>query len=203
MKCCCTSMDYKLWEGTIRYDKIYRLYFVDNIVSTDTLVDLYKEYVYEEKECITALEKELKEILGRLSVFRTSSGKKKVVASLEGLGFIKYCPFCGTKLPYSFDEDELRAAIWMDYGYEYSPYYYSAYYGDLDGVPVGLPKPKPLPKEFKSDAWWKNRGMDTKEGHIAWRKKFNAWLEKHPPEGMMVQRYVKIGDPFCVDGSNL
>ena len=198
-------MDHELRMGTICYDKIYRSYFIDNIVSTNTLVDLYKEYVCEEKECITALEKEIKKILGGVSAFKTSSGKKRMAVyfGLEQLGSINYCPFCGAKLPCAFDEDELRAAIWMDYGYEYSPYYYSAYYGDLEGVPVGLPKPKPLPKEFKSDAWWKNRGMETKEGHIAWRKKFNAWLEKHPPEGMMVQRYVKIGDPFCVDGSDL
>ncbi len=53
---------------------------------------------------------------------------------------MRYCPFCGAKLPDYSDkyDDELEKAV----GKEYC---------DI--------KPEDIPEEFKSDKWWKKRGL--------------------------------------------
>ena len=59
---------------------------------------------------------------------------------------IKYCPFCGSKLP-----DELYDKRYEFIGKELGKEYLS----DDDGNP---PK-KELPQEFQTDEWWKKRGL--------------------------------------------
>jgi hypothetical protein len=59
---------------------------------------------------------------------------------------ISYCPFCGAKLPNHLI-DERWSTILDELGPEYLP--------DDDCNP---PK-KELPPEFKSDEWWKKRGL--------------------------------------------
>ena len=59
---------------------------------------------------------------------------------------IKHCPFCGSKLPNNLI-DEKWNTILKEFGKDYL-------YDD-DGNP---PK-KELPKEFKTDEWWKKRGL--------------------------------------------
>lgn len=55
-----------------------------------------------------------------------------------------YCPYCGTKLPASLDgaKDEYRNELEKAVGKEYC---------DI--------KPEDIPEEFKSDEWWKKRGL--------------------------------------------
>ncbi len=60
---------------------------------------------------------------------------------------IEYCPFCGKKLPNDLDEE------WFDTIYEeLGPEY-------LEGPHAGTPPTKELPEEFKTDEWWKKRGL--------------------------------------------
>ena len=59
---------------------------------------------------------------------------------------IDYCPFCGAKLPENLI-DERWDTIMNELGPDYLP--------DDDGNP---PK-KERPEEFKTDEWWKKRGL--------------------------------------------
>jgi hypothetical protein len=59
---------------------------------------------------------------------------------------IPYCPFCGSKLP-KLLVDERWDTILRELGPDYLP--------DDDNNP---PK-KELPEEFRTDEWWKKRGL--------------------------------------------
>lgn len=59
---------------------------------------------------------------------------------------IKRCPFCGGNLPNDLI-DEKWNTIYKELGKDYLP--------DDDGNP---PK-RELPEEFKTDEWWKKRGL--------------------------------------------
>ncbi len=59
---------------------------------------------------------------------------------------INYCPFCGAKLPADLI-DEREETIILELGYDYL--------SDDNG---NQPK-KELPEEFKTDEWWKKRGL--------------------------------------------
>ena len=56
---------------------------------------------------------------------------------------IYYCPFCGAKLPIRLDPDD---CILEEYGEDYLRY-------------NNDPKYKAPPEEFKTDEWWKKRGL--------------------------------------------
>ena len=60
---------------------------------------------------------------------------------------IKYCPFCGTKLPETLDPDEY---ILKEYGEDYIRSSSDPQYKAL---------PEKIRKEFDSDEWWKKRGL--------------------------------------------
>jgi hypothetical protein len=78
---------------------------------------------------------------------------------------MNYCPFCGTKFPPDLG-DKWSAVIWEELGPEYliesqaefqkllCKHQGKEYVSDPD-----LPKAKPLPEEFKTDEWWKKRGL--------------------------------------------
>ena len=59
---------------------------------------------------------------------------------------IDYCPFCGKKLPPNLI-DERERVIQNELGIDYVP----SYSNEDDG--------KALPAEFKTDEWWKKRGL--------------------------------------------
>jgi hypothetical protein len=59
---------------------------------------------------------------------------------------IDYCPFCGAKLPKELI-DEREEIIRTELGLSYLP-------GDYGESPE-----KELPEEFKTDEWWKKRGL--------------------------------------------
>ena len=56
---------------------------------------------------------------------------------------IDYCPFCGAKLPTQLDPEDY---ILQEYGEDYLRY-------------TSDPEYKAPPEEFKSDEWWKKRGL--------------------------------------------
>ena len=58
---------------------------------------------------------------------------------------ILYCPFCGTKLPSSLDEVDMEPFLRKEYGWTDN---------DCWGYPM-----RELPEEFKTDEWWKKRGL--------------------------------------------
>ena len=60
------------------------------------------------------------------------------------LGSLWYCPWCGTKLPKELG-DEWVDTLYHEYGLK------SPCEGDEDADKV--------PEEFKSDKWWKKRGL--------------------------------------------
>jgi hypothetical protein len=76
-----------------------------------------------------------------------------------------YCPFCGKKFPPDLVE-KWSDVIWEELGPEYlieseaeaqkslCEFQEREYVPDLD-----LPEAKPLPEEFKTDEWWKKRGL--------------------------------------------
>jgi hypothetical protein len=57
-----------------------------------------------------------------------------------------YCPFCGKKFPNDLN-DEYWDTIIKEVGAEYYP------------TDENYDKNKPLPGEFKTDEWWKKRGL--------------------------------------------
>ncbi|GHS92708.1 hypothetical protein AGMMS49949_05170 [Alphaproteobacteria bacterium] len=64
---------------------------------------------------------------------------------------MNYCPFCGTKFPESLSET-FYDVLKKEYG---AKYLISTGKTIFDTVPAE----KPLPREFRTDAWWKKRGL--------------------------------------------
>lgn len=60
---------------------------------------------------------------------------------------IDYCPFCGEKLPVNLI-DTREQVIQKELGIDYVPSYST--FDNLDAM---------LPEEFKTDEWWKKRGL--------------------------------------------
>ena len=58
---------------------------------------------------------------------------------------IDYCPFCGKKLPKKLDDDDMDPYLMKEYGWTEE---------DCWGYPR-----RELPPEFKTDEWWKKRGL--------------------------------------------
>jgi hypothetical protein len=78
---------------------------------------------------------------------------------------MQYCPFCGTKFPPDLG-NKWSTIVWEELGPEYlieSRAEFQKFLCKHQGkeyVPdPDLPKAKPLPKEFKTDEWWKKRGL--------------------------------------------
>ena len=58
---------------------------------------------------------------------------------------IDYCPFCGTKLPRGLRGMDMEPFLRKEYGWTDD---------DCWGHPM-----RELPEEFKTDEWWKKRGL--------------------------------------------
>jgi hypothetical protein len=78
---------------------------------------------------------------------------------------MQYCPFCGAEFPSDLGE-KWSDVIWEELGPEYLIESRAAFQKLLckhqgkEYIPdPDLPKAKPLPKEFKTDEWWKKRGL--------------------------------------------
>jgi hypothetical protein len=76
-----------------------------------------------------------------------------------------YCPFCGTKFPPHLAE-EWSEVIFEELGPEYLIESEAVFQKSVckrqgrEYVPdPDFPKAKPLPAEFKTDEWWKKRGL--------------------------------------------
>ena len=82
------------------------------------------------------------------NIIYSPSNRTYSVASIGGWypSVIYYCPFCGAKLPEDL-YDKKYEIIKAELGSEYLP--------DSDGNP---PK-KELPPEFRTEEWWKKRGL--------------------------------------------
>ncbi len=59
--------------------------------------------------------------------------------------WMAYCPFCGKKLPKELDDDDMDPYLMKEYGWTED---------DCWGYPR-----RELPEEFKTDEWWKKRGL--------------------------------------------
>jgi len=59
--------------------------------------------------------------------------------------WMEYCPFCGKKLPKELDDDDMDPYLMKEYGWTED---------DCWGYPR-----RELPDEFKTDEWWKKRGL--------------------------------------------
>lgn len=57
---------------------------------------------------------------------------------IDALQKIYYCPWCGSKLPKALDDK------WLD---------------DLKKLGFKDPNKQQIPEEFKTDEWWKKRGL--------------------------------------------
>lgn len=62
---------------------------------------------------------------------------------LDAADVLYYCPWCGKELPRSL-RDEYFEILEKEYG--------------LDNYDID-DNPEQIPEEFKSDEWWKNRGL--------------------------------------------
>jgi hypothetical protein len=74
---------------------------------------------------------------------------------------MSYCPFCGTEFPPDLVEkwaqvilEELGPEYLVEFETNYQKSIRKNYVPDPD-----LPEAKPLPEEFKTDEWWKKRGL--------------------------------------------
>ncbi|MDR1366830.1 MAG: hypothetical protein LBJ13_02910 [Puniceicoccales bacterium] len=74
---------------------------------------------------------------------------------------MSYCPFCGTEFPPDLAEkwaqvivEELGPEYLIEFEIHYLKLTTKNYVPDPD-----LPEAKPLPEEFKTDEWWKKRGL--------------------------------------------
>jgi len=69
------------------------------------------------------------------------------MGSWEDIGvlWMEYCPFCGKKLPKELDDDDMDPYLMKEYGWTED---------DCWGYPR-----RELPDEFKTDEWWKKRGL--------------------------------------------
>jgi hypothetical protein len=96
------------------------------------------------KHCCENLEKFVSE--GEISLFFSSRerfyGINYKPRTGGGIQLIEYCPWCGTKLPKNLI-DEYAELVFDELG--------------LD--PLDTNYNKKMPKEFKTDEWWKNRGL--------------------------------------------
>ncbi|GHS92696.1 hypothetical protein AGMMS49949_05130 [Alphaproteobacteria bacterium] len=79
-------------------------------------------------------------MIGSNPIVRCFFLKNRVCFS-EGCTEIVYCPFCGTKFPDRLDK-ELTKILREEYGLDSWRDY------------------KKAPKEFHTDAWWKNRKLE-------------------------------------------
>ena len=61
----------------------------------------------------------------------------------HAIQLIKYCPWCGAKLPKELS-DEWFKILEKEYGIE---------------CPLSNEEKHKIPKEFKTDEWWKKRGL--------------------------------------------
>ncbi len=175
---CCSQMRDSIKDPNcaIKYDPVYREYYTQTVVDGDAFVKLYKDYqlpnysyTYGQSSrdfFIQFLDRE----------FYDKEGNN--ILKVGWVDSIEWCPFCGKKLPKVL-EIEWQYTIDMDYGYEYEPGY--EYNWKNDRIDKTLnPPPKPLPEEFKSDKWWKDRRLNTKQGWKDWVKRFNKWKEDTP-----------------------
>jgi hypothetical protein len=78
---------------------------------------------------------------------------------------IEYCPFCGTKFPCDLNEkwcEVIRTELGEDYLPD-SKVEFEKFLCEKTGEKYmpdpNRPIPKSLPKEFKTDEWWKKRGL--------------------------------------------
>ena len=77
--------------------------------------------------------------------YTISAPRALVKKNIVWLGYrVDFCPFCGTKLPKDLTE-EWFDILEKEYGLD-DPYYYPE-------------QKKLIPEEFKTDEWWKKRGL--------------------------------------------
>ena len=76
----------------------------------------------------------------RYGLLRYSGNWKNI-----SIGDLYYCPFCGKKLPEELYDSDMDDILQKEYGWTKE---YCAQY----------PRPE-LPEEFKTDEWWKKRGL--------------------------------------------
>lgn len=89
---------------------------------------------------------------------------------------IFYCPFCGKKFPESLYDIRMDVLL-KEFGV------------------TGRSKqerllPYKVKKEFSSDAWWKNRKLNTEKGLRYWKLDFNHWLDEHPDAQKYCSYYI-------------
>lgn len=182
MKNCCSTFKERIgnWVG---YDPIYRQYFLQKSIEDGPFVNCFDHFSDEEKkDCYYEEVKPDK--------FYTKSELKKSEINRILLNacsvVLDFCPWCGEKLPPALDDD-YPCALLMEWGNVWKskyPWWYRSHWNEICLQGPKNPFPRGFPKEFKSDAWWKNRGLETKEGLRKWRKHFNEWLTLNPEAGV-------------------
>ena len=158
---------------------IARVFSFEPSIDNEKLLELFKSTIGGDVPCKSKEMQYFAKFLQRTDL-HIHDNKEKLYF-LSYLYDLKYCPFCGKELPKSLRHEFYRC-IYMDYGREYLPDFYTTYCNPLeDRYRIKeCPFPKPLPEEFKSDAWWKNRKLDTKKGYEAFERKWDKWTEEHP-----------------------
>ena len=75
--------------------------------------------------------------------YRISAPKALMKKNMRWLGYnVKFCPFCCIKLPKDLTDEWCEI---LDDDYDINPY--------------DEPQKKRMPAEFKTDEWWKKRGL--------------------------------------------
>ena len=177
----CCHFDIDVNSGVIIYFPVNRAYCFEPPIDNEKLLDLYKIFVMRDKPCTTREERNIVKLLN-ITDYRKTDKSEKLYFNTERI-CLKYCPYCGKKLPPTLN-DEYFMCIDMDYGPEYLPGYANRFWSPRDNMlfKAGFPEPKPLPDEFKSDEWWKKRGLKTEKDCVALRRKYYKWCKQHPTD---------------------
>lgn len=178
---CCSAMGVCITRPgfAVRYNPVFREYYIQTFLTGQSLIEIFKNFgLRDDDDIYCSYENSGKEFFMPFLRMCFCYDQERKNSNKGYIRKLKWCPFCGKKLPEVL-EDEWMYAIIIDYGCEYMPKYKELWdKGILDKTYA--PQPQSLPKEFTSDKWWKNRRLNTKQGWKNWVEKVNKWLDENP-----------------------
>ena len=178
MKTCCITFKSEI-GGWIGYDPIYRLYYLQQKLEDGPFINSFDHFSDEEREICGYEEIKPYKVYSRRKI--KEWGIERILLNRLSL-VLDFCPWCGGKLPLALDDD-YTCALFMSWGNVWKnkyPWWCRNRWNEINLYGPKNPFPKGFPEEFKSDVWWKNRDLETKEGLKKWRKSFNEWLKQNP-----------------------
>lgn len=178
MKFCCSTFRGQIGKW-VAYDPLYRQYYLQQTIENGPFVDSFNRFSSKEKEKCDYEEMKVNKFYTKGEIKKW--GIKQILLNINSV-ILDFCPWCGEKLPPVLNDD-YHCALFMIWGNIWKNKYHwwcRSRWNEISLYGPRNPFPRGFPKEFKSDAWWKNRGMETMDGLKNWRCNFNEWLKHNP-----------------------